>query len=133
MPYPYPIPEGVTITWEQEVRDDRQDACWYMGDNAIATITYKDRIINVDRNGELRVLSSHDELVKDSQDWESIGVHNDNDLWDIDDTLHWEMNPWFDCYEIIGDEAYHLDMVEYSVYDAVNRAVDMIVMEEVDA
>lgn len=127
MTYPYPVPAGVEIEWETDVRDDRQDACWYTDVDAIATVRYRGVDVMVDRNGEMAIYHG-DDIIRDSSGLESIGITNDIELADADPDLSWGMNPWFDCYLRVDDGSDpHLDLVNYSVYDAVNDAIDWLV------
>lgn len=127
MTYPYPVPEGIEIIWETDVSDDRQDACWYMDTDAIATVKYRDKTVLVDRNGEL-LIYREDENIREAGGLEAIGVTNDVELSDIDMDLDWAMNPWFDCYLLVDNfTVEHLDLVEHSVYDAVYSAIDWLV------
>lgn len=127
--YPYPVPEGVVIDFDYSPRPDRQDACWFMATDALATVRYAGLTINVDRNGAFRMIADG-QMVKDTDGLESVGIMNDNDLWDRDDELEWEMNPWFDSYLVKDGDVVHLDLVEYSAFDAIRAAVDWVVSDD---
>ena len=84
--------EGVTVEYTQTIPTSKQMPefyVWQEGAESYATITYLDRIVEVERNGEMRLeipelfeegLIYKDKIIRYSDDLEAAGINDDIQL-----------------------------------------------------
>jgi hypothetical protein len=127
--------EGVTVTYAEMIPTSKQMAefyVWQDGCESYATITYLDRTVEVERNGEMYLsipdlvngeLSEHyQNIVKYSDHLQDIGIDDDIQLTQFIKTISnsgyqvYHMNPWWEVF------SHNEDMGE--VYDTFYEAVD---------
>lgn len=127
--------KGVLVDYKEFIPTSKQMAefyVWQEGCESYATITYLDRTVEVERNGEMSLTFPavvNGELQDDdcyiacfSDDLEEMGIHDDIQLTQFIKTISnsgyqvYHMNPWWEVF------SHNEDMGE--VYDTFYEAVD---------
>ena len=127
--------EGVTVTYKEKIPTSKQMPefyVWQEGYESYATITYLDRVVEVERGGEMSLSLPNlvngelsDEgvtIVRYSDDLEAAGINDDIQLMQFIKTISnsgfevYRMNPWWEVF------AHNEDMGE--VYDTFYEAID---------
>jgi hypothetical protein len=127
--------EGVTVEYTQTIPTSKQMPefyVWQEGYESYATITYEDRVVEVERGGEMSLSLPNlvngelsDEgvtIVRYSDDLEAAGINDDIQLMQFIKTISnsgfevYRMNPWWEVF------AHNEDMGE--VYDTFYEAID---------
>jgi hypothetical protein len=127
--------EGVTIEYKETIPTNKQAPefyVWQEGADSYAQITYLDRVVDIERNGEMdleipRIVDGklNDDIssrVRYSDDLEAAGINDDIQLMQFIKTISnsgfeiYRMNPWWELF------AHNEDMGE--VYDTFYEAVD---------
>jgi hypothetical protein len=127
--------EGVTVEYTQTIPTNKQMPEFYVyqeGAESYAQITYLDRVVDIERNGEMYVcvldllkdgtISEDETVIRYSDDLEAAGINDDIQLMQYIktmgnagyETVH--NNPWWEVF------AHNEDMGE--VYDTFYEAVD---------
>ena len=133
--------EGVTVEYTQTIPTSKQMSefyVWQEGAESYATITYLDRVVEVERGGEMSLSLPNlvngelsDEgvtIVRYSDDLEAAGINDDIQLMQFIKTISnsgfevYRMNPWWEVF------AHNEDMGEVydTFYDAIDCGVDYI-------
>ena len=133
--------EGVTVEYTQTIPTSKQMPefyVWQEGYESYATITYEDRVVEVERGGEMSLSLPNlvngelsDEgvtIVRYSDDLEAAGINDDIQLMQFIKTISnsgfevYRMNPWWEVF------AHNEDMGEVyeTFYDAVDGGIDYI-------
>jgi hypothetical protein len=133
--------EGVTVEYTQTIPTSKQMPefyVWQEGYESYATITYEDRVVEVERGGEMYLsipdvtngeLSEHyQNIVRYSDDLSDIGINDDIQLTQFIKTISnsgyqvYHMNPWWEVF------SHNEDMGEVydTFYEAVDCAIDYI-------
>ena len=127
--------EGVTVEYTQTIPTNKQMPefyVWQEGAESYAQITYLDRVVDIERNGEMSLSLPNlvngelsDEgvtIVRYSDDLEAAGINDDIQLMQFIKTISnsgfeiYRMNPWWEVF------SHNEDMGE--VYDTFYEAVD---------
>jgi hypothetical protein len=126
--------EGVTVEYTQTIPTSKQMPefyVWQEGAETYAQITYLDRVVDVERNGEMRLeipelfeegLIYKDKIIRYSDDLEAAGINDDIQLMQFIKTMSnagyqvYHENPWWEVF------AHNEDMGE--VYDTFYEAID---------
>ena len=127
--------EGVTVEYKEVIPTSKQMAefyVWQEGFENYATITYQDRVVEVERGGEMHLTLPYfinDELcdegathVRYSDDLQAAGINDDIQLIQFLKTISnsgfeiYRMNPWWEVF------SHNSDMGE--VYDTFYEAID---------
>ena len=127
--------EGVTVEYTETIPTSKQMSefyVWQEGAESYAQITYLDRVVDVERNGEMHLtlpyfingeLSDEGAIhVRYSDDLEAAGINDDIQLMQFLKTISnsgfeiYRMNPWWEVF------SHNCDMGE--VYDTFYEAVD---------
>jgi hypothetical protein len=142
------IRDDVTITYYEIVPEDKQMAEFYVNDNdmeAVALLEYKDRVLDVSRNGEMYISIPSEDL--ETGEWVEHDVNicrysddlerfaeTDQELVDL---LHlWSVereyeiyhnNPW---WEVWNDDVLPEGAVIDSFYEAIDWAIEFIKNDE---
>jgi hypothetical protein len=142
------IRDDVTITYYEVVPEDKQMAEFYVNDNdmeAVALLEYKDRVLDVSRNGEMYISIPSEDL--ETGEWVEHDVNicrytddlerfaeTDQELVDL---LHlWSVereyeiyhnNPW---WEVWNDDVLPEGEVIDSFYEAIDWAIKFIKNDE---
>jgi len=138
------IRDDVTITYEEVIPEDKQQAEFYVYDNDMQTyavLEYKDRVLDVARNGEMYLSIPSEDL--ETGEWVEHDVNicrysddlerfaeTDQELVDL---LHlWSVereyeiyhnNPW---WEVWNDDVLPEGAVMDSFYEAIDWAIEFI-------
>jgi hypothetical protein len=132
--------EGVTVEYTQTIPTSKQMAefyVWQEGAESYATITYLDRVVEIERNGEMRLhipemveegLVYKDKIIRYSDDLQDAGINDDIQLMQFVKTMGnagYEIvdnNPWWEVF------AHNEDMGEIydTFYEAVDAGIDYI-------
>lgn len=122
------------IEWNHAPEEGRNDAVWYYGCNYMATAFLttdtEELSLNIYCDGETLVKIPYNEddfdnveYVRYSGDFESMGIHNDEDLAKMNERWAnrdiWVFNSWFDLYTEDGE---HIDYVTHEIPDAIDSA-----------
>ena len=126
---------GVTVEYKEVIPTSKQMPefyVWQEGFENYATITYQDRVVEVERGGEMHLTLPYfvnDELcdegathVRYSDDLQAAGINDDIQLMQFLKTVSnsgfeiYRMNPWWEVF------SHNSDMGE--VYDTFYEAVD---------
>jgi hypothetical protein len=126
---------GVTVTYTEVIPTSKQMAefyVWQEGYESYATIRYEDRVVEVERGGEMHLTLPNlvnGELcdegathVRYSDDLQAAGINDDIQLMQFLKTVSnsgfeiYRMNPWWEVF------SHNSDMGE--VYDTFYEAVD---------
>jgi hypothetical protein len=127
--------EGVTVEYTQTIPTSKQMPefyVWQRGAESYATITYLDRVVEIERNGEMHLTLPYykngeltDEgasIIRYSDELEYEDINDDIQLMQFIKTISnsgfeiYRMNPWWELF------AHNDDMGE--VYDTFYEAVD---------
>jgi hypothetical protein len=127
--------EGVTVEYTQTIPTSKQMPefyVWQEGAESYATITYLDRVVDIERNGEMSLSLPNlvngelsDEgvtIVRYSDDLEAAGINDDIQLIQFVKTISnsgfqiYRENPWWELF------AHNEDMG--GVYDTFYEAID---------
>jgi len=142
------IKDDVTITYEEVIPEDKQQAEFYVYDNDMQTyavLEYKDRVLHVARNGEMYLSIPSEDLetgewveheiniCRYSDDLERF-AETDQELYDL---IHlWSVereyeiyhnNPW---WEVWNDDVLPEGAVMDSFYEAIDWAIEFIKDDE---
>jgi len=142
------IRDDVTITYEEVIPEDKQQAEFYVYDNDMQTyavLEYKDRVVDVARNGEMYLSIPSEDLetgewveheiniCRYSDDLERF-AETDQELYDL---IHlWSVereyeiyhnNPW---WEVWNDDVLPEGAVMDSFYEAIDWAIEFIKDDE---
>ena len=133
--------EGVTVEYTQTIPTSKQMPefyVWQEGYESYATITYLDRVVEIERGGEMYLsipdvskegLSEHyQNIVRYSDDLEAAGINDDIQLTQFIKTMGnagydiVDNNPWWEVF------AHNEDMGEIyeTFYEAVDAGIDCI-------
>lgn len=133
--------EGVTVEYTQTIPTSKQMPefyVWQEGYESYATITYLDRVVEIERGGEMSLTlpnlvngELNDEgatIVRYSDDLEAAGINDDIQLMQFVKTISnagfeiYRMNPWWELF------AHNDDMGEVyeTFYEAVEAGIDYI-------
>jgi hypothetical protein len=142
------IRDDVTITYEEVIPEDKQQAEFYVYDNDMQTyavLEYKDRVVDVARNGEMYISIPSEDL--ETGEWVEHDVNicrysddlerfaeTDQELYDL---IHlWSVereyeiyhnNPW---WEVWNDDVLPEGAVMDSFYEAIDWAIKFIKDDE---
>jgi len=138
------IRDDVTITYEEVIPEDKQQAEFYVYDNDMQTyavLEYKDRVLDVARNGEMYLSIPSEDL--ETGEWVEHDINicrysddlerfaeTDQELYDL---IHlWSVereyeiyhnNPW---WEVWNDDVLPEGAVMDSFYEAIDWAIEFI-------
>jgi hypothetical protein len=133
--------EGVTVEYTQTIPTSKQMPefyVWQEGAESYATITYLDRVVEIERNGEMSLSLPNlvngelsDEgvtIVRYSDDLEAAGINDDIQLIQFVKTISnsgfeiYRMNPWWELF------AHNEDMggIYDTFYEAIDAGIDYI-------
>jgi hypothetical protein len=132
---------GVTVEYKEVIPTSKQMAefyVWQEGFENYATITYQDRVVEVERGGEMHLTLPYfinDELcdegathVRYSDDLEAVGISDDIQLMQFLKTVSnsgfeiYRMNPWWEVFSHNSD----MGEVYDTFYDAIDGGIDYI-------
>jgi hypothetical protein len=137
--------EGVTVEYAQTIPTSKQMPefyVWQEGAESYATITYLDRVVEIERNGEMSLSLPNlvngelsDEgvaIVRYSDDLEAVGINDDIQLMQFIKTISnsgfevYRMNPWWEVF------AHNEDMGEVydTFYEAIDAGIDHIIDDQ---
>lgn len=133
--------EGVTVTYTEMIPTSKQMAefyVWQEGCESYATISYLDRKVEIERNGEMHLtlpnlvngeLSDEGAThVRYSEDLEAAGINDDIQFMQFLKTISnsgfeiYRMNPWWEVFahnEVMGE-------IYETFYEAVDGGIDYI-------
>ena len=133
--------EGVTVEYTQTRPTSKQMPefyVWQEGYESYATITYEDRVVEVERGGEMSLSLPNlvngelsDEgvtIVRYSDDLEAAGINDDIQLMQFIKTISnsgfeiYRMNPWWEVFSHNED----MGEVYETFYEAVDGGIDYI-------
>jgi hypothetical protein len=133
--------EGVTVEYTQTIPTSKQMPefyVWQEGYESYATITYEDRVVEVERGGEMSLSLPNlvngelsDEgvtIVRYSDDLEAAGINDDIQLMQFIKTISnsgfeiYRMNPWWEVFSHNSD----MGEVYDTFYDAIDGGIDYI-------
>jgi hypothetical protein len=133
--------EGVTIEYTQTIPTSKQMPefyVWQEGAESYATITYLDRVVEIERNGEMHLTLPYyrngeltDEgasIIRYSDELEYEDINDDIQLMQFIKTISnsgfeiYRMNPWWEVF------AHNDDMGEVyeTFYEAIDAGIDYI-------
>jgi hypothetical protein len=133
--------EGVTVEYTQTIPTSKQMPefyVWQEGAESYATITYLDRIVEVERNGEMHLTipnlvngeltDEYGVIIRYSDDLEAAGINDDIQLMQFIKTISnsgfeiYRMNPWWELF------AHNEDMggIYDTFYEAIDAGIDYI-------
>jgi hypothetical protein len=133
--------EGVTVEYTQTIPTSKQMPefyVWQEGYESYATITYLDRVVEIERGGEMHLTipnlvngeltDEYGVIVRYSDDLEAAGINDDIQLMQFIKTISnsgfevYRMNPWWEVF------AHNEDMGEVyeTFYEAVDAGIDYI-------
>ena len=133
--------EGVTVEYTMTIPTSKQMPefyVWQEGAESFAQITYLDRVVDIERNGEMylsipdlvngELNEDHQNIVRYSDQLESAGITDDIQLTQFIKTISnagyevYHQNPWWEVF------AHNEDMGEVydTFYEAVDAAIDYI-------
>jgi hypothetical protein len=133
--------EGVTVEYTQTIPTSKQMPefyVWQEGAESYATITYLDRVVEVERNGEMHLTipnlvngeltDEYGVIVRYSDDLEAAGINDDIQLMQFIKTISnsgfeiYRMNPWWELF------AHNEDMggIYDTFYEAIDAGIDYI-------
>jgi hypothetical protein len=133
--------EGVTVEYTQTIPTSKQMPefyVWQQGAESYATITYLDRVVEIERNGEMHLTLPYykngeltDEgasIIRYSDELEYEDINDDIQLMQFIKTISnsgfeiYRMNPWWELF------AHNEDMggVYDTFYEAVDAGIDYI-------
>ena len=133
--------EGVTVEYTQTIPTSKQMPefyVWQEGYESYATITYLDRVVEIERGGEMHLTipnilngqlsDEYADIIRYSDDLEAAGINDDIQLMQFIKTISnagfevYRMNPWWELF------AHNDDMGEIyeTFYEAVDAGIDHI-------
>ena len=133
--------EGVTVEYTQTIPTSKQMPefyVWQEGYESYATITYLDRVVEIERGGEMHLTipnivngqlsDEYADIIRYSDDLEAAGINDDIQLTQFIKTVSdsgfevYRMNPWWEVF------AHNEDMGEIyeTFYEAVDAGIDHI-------
>jgi hypothetical protein len=133
--------EGVTVEYTQTIPTSKQMPefyVWQEGAESFAQITYLDRVVDIERNGEMylsipdlvngELNEDHQNIVRYSDQLESAGITDDIQLTQFIKTISnagyevYHQNPWWEVF------AHNEDMGEIydTFYEAIDAGIDYI-------
>lgn len=116
--------DGFDIEWQTgyPMHSTQQDAAFYRDmTNHICTVRHGEFEVDIYCDGDMKVKNREDGSVyRDGMELISAGFDTDEKLRlaNEQDTLYWDMNPWFDMY-VRGE---HLDNVHHEIGEALASA-----------
>jgi hypothetical protein len=116
--------DGFEIVWATgyPMHETQQDAAFYRDDeNFICTVKHEGFEVDIYCDGDMKVKNREDgETYRYGGDLITAGFDTDENLQKANeqDTLYWDMNPWFDMY-VRGE---HLDNVHHEIGEALQAA-----------
>jgi hypothetical protein len=133
--------KGVTVTYTEMIPTSKQMAefyVWQEGYESYATITYLDRVVEIERGGEMSLSLPNlvngelsDEgvtIVRYSDDLEAAGINDDIQLMQFIKTISnagfevYRMNPWWEVFSHNDD----MGEIYETLYEAVDGGIDYI-------
>ena len=133
--------EGVTSEYTQTIPTSNpapEFYVWQEGAESFAQITYLDRVVDIERNGEMylsipdlvngELNEDHQNIVRYSDQLESAGITDDIQLAQFIKTISnsgyqvYHNNPWWEVFAHNDD----LGEVYDTFYEAVDAAIDYI-------
>jgi hypothetical protein len=133
--------EGVTVEYTQTIPTSKQMPefyVWCEGHESYAQITYLDRVVDIERGGEMSLSLPNlvngelsDEgvtIVRYSDDLEAAGINDDIQLMQFIKTISnagfevYRMNPWWEVFSYDTE----LPEVYDTFYEAVDAGIDYI-------
>ena len=133
--------EGVTVEYTQTIPTSKQMPefyVWQEGYESYATITYLDRVVEIERGGEMHLTipnivngelsDEYADIIRYSDDLEAAGINDDIQLTQFIKTVSdsgfevYRMNPWWELF------AHNDDMGEIyeTFYEAIDAGIDHI-------
>ena len=133
--------EGVTVEYTMTIPTSKQMPefyVWQEGAESYAQVTYLDRVVDIERNGEMylsipdlvngELNEDHQNIVRYSDQLESAGITDDIQLTQFIKTISnagyevYHNNPWWEVF------SHNEDMGEIydTFYEAVDAAIDYI-------
>ena len=133
--------EGVTVEYTMTIPTSKQAPefyVWQEGAESYAQVTYLDRVVDIERNGEMylsipdlvngELNEDHQNIVRYSDQLESAGITDDIQLAQFIKTISnsgyqvYHNNPWWEVFAHNDD----LGEVYDTFYEAVDAAIDYI-------
>jgi hypothetical protein len=133
--------EGVTVEYTQTILTSKQMPefyVWQEGYESYATITYEDRVVEVERGGEMylsipnlvngELNDEGENIVRYSDQLESAGIADDIQLTQFIKTISnsgfevYHQNPWWEVFSHNSD----MGEVYDTFYDAIDGGIDYI-------
>jgi hypothetical protein len=133
--------EGVTVEYTQTIPTSKQMPefyVWQEGYESYATITYEDRVVEVERGGEMylsipnlvngELNDEGENIVRYSDQLESAGIADDIQLTQFIKTISnsgfevYHQNPWWEVFSHNSD----MGEVYETFYEAVDGGIDYI-------
>ena len=133
--------EGVTVEYTQTIPTSKQMPefyVWQEGYESYATITYLDRVVEIERGGEMHLTipnivngqlsDEYADIIRYSDDLEAAGINDDIQLTQFIKTVSesgfeiYRMNPWWEVFSHNDD----MGEVYDTFYEAVDAAIDYI-------
>ena len=137
--------EGVTVTYKEAIPTSKQMPEFYVwgeGYESYATITYLDRVVEVERGGEMSLTipeiidgelnDTCSNIIRYSDDLEAIGISDDIQFMQFVKTISnagfevYRMNPWWEVFSHNSD----MGEVYDTFYEAVDGGIDYILDDE---
>lgn len=133
--------EGVTVEYTMTIPTSKQSPefyVWQEGAESYAQVTYLDRVVDIERNGEMylsipdlvngELNEDYQNIVRYSDQLESAGITDDIQLHQFIKTISnsgyqvYHNNPWWEVF------SHNEDMGEIydTFYEAVDAAIDYI-------
>lgn len=131
------LKDGFEIEWAAGLPLDKsqQDAAFYRdagGSSLICTVKFDGFEVDICCDGEMRVKNRENgDSYRYGDDLIGGGFDTDEKLREANeqDTLYWDMNPWFDMY-VRGE---HLDNVHHEIGEALQAAAAWLEEEVANA
>jgi hypothetical protein len=136
---------GVTVTYTEKIPTSKQMPefyVWQEGYESYATIRYEDRVVEVERGGEMHLTLPNlvngelsDEgatVVRYSDDLEAAGINDDIQFMQYLKTISnagfevYRMNPWWEVFSHNDD----MGEVYDTFYEAIDGGIDYILDDE---
>jgi hypothetical protein len=133
--------EGVTVTYKEAIPTSKQMPEFYVwgeGYESYATITYLDRVVEVERGGEMSLTipeiidgelnDTCSNIIRYSDDLEAIGISDDIQFMQFVKTISnagfevYRMNPWWEVFSHNSD----MGEVYETFYEAIDGGIDYI-------
>lgn len=104
------------VNWIQSPNYFAQDACFYER-GTLAEVSNDQRVLVIMVEGETKAVLDNQHVLKTAQDFRDHKIFTDGDLVAYENRITWELNPWFDMYELNSGGLEHLDRVGHRLYD----------------